>query len=133
MITLEIINPIPGKGMGREYKSYDWDSFNGVNIPDSERPAGFVFPDDSNSILIGLLVKDESGDYLRNKIVEMISIDSTQNKTATGTGDITTIYIDGNKRVVPYYGYNYEFKTAGEHTITFKCEGVETSVTLTAK
>lgn len=115
MYTLEVISPINNKGLGREY----------VAAPE--------IVDESNYIEIGLLVKDESGAYLKTPTVEVIATDSFQNRTMAGTGNVTPIYPDGNKQVVSYYPFHYEFKTAGEHTITFKCEGIETAVTLTAK
>lgn len=112
MNTLQIINPYPGKGLGRTYK------------------ANAEIVDESNYIDIGLLVKTDNGEYLHDVVVEVEATDSSQNKTLNGTGNVTNIYPDGVKTTVHYYPFHYEFKNAGEHIITFKQGNLTESVTL---
>lgn len=121
--TLEIISPIAGKGLGRTYAHYDWATYNGINIPDSERPAGFVFPTESNEMTIGVILRDSNGKVVDNATVIVTATDSTQNKVLNGTGTVTNTS-------VAYYPFNYEFKTAGTHTITFTANGVSQSATV---
>ena len=113
MNTLKIINPYAGKGLGRTYK------------------ASPEIVDESNYIDIGLTVVNENGEYLSDVVVSVEATDSTQNKTLNGTGNVTNIYPNGEKMTVHYYPFHYEFKTAGEHTITFKQGTLTESVTLT--
>ena len=114
-MKFEIINPIDNKGLGREY----------VAAPEVK--------DESNYIELGLLLINEAGEFEKSATVEVNTSDAAQDRTLAGTGNVTKIYTDGNKKQVPYYHFHYEFKTAGDHTITFKCAGEETVVNLTAK
>ena len=59
--------------------------------------------------------------------------DGRQNKTMDSTGNWTKIVRKGDKKHVPFYPFNYEFRTAGKHVITFECEGVKESVELLIK
>ena len=128
LTTLEIFSPNRKTGLGREYKAYNWDYFNQTNIPDSERPAGFIFPNESNAIHIGLICR-KSKESQRNFTVKVEATDSTQNKVMNGTGSFTKILqSDGNKEEVAYYPFTYQFKTSGIHTITFTCDGQSKSV-----
>lgn len=140
--SLEIINPLNGKGLGpkpdsygtdRGYVAYDWDYLNSTpSIADNERPKGFTFPDESNIINIGLVCRDEKGNPVNKAVVTVEATDSTQNKTIHGTGNVTKIRnAEGEESSVHYYPFNYQFKTAGEHTITFTCNGISESVTVT--
>jgi hypothetical protein len=112
MNTLKIINPYGGKGLGRTYKA----------SPEVQ--------DESNYIDIGLTVVDENNDYLHDVLVTVEATDESQNKTLNGTGNVTNIYPNGEKKTVHYYPFHYEFKTAGEHIITFKQGNLTESVTL---
>lgn len=129
MKTIKVINYIPTQGLNREFSAYDWDKFDGENIPDSERPDGFVFPSDSNYVTIGILVED--GDVpIGNAVLTIESTDTTQNKVMNGTNQITTIYPDGKKKFIPIYSYQYKFKTPGTHTIVFKVDDVIEEITI---
>ena len=131
MKSLTIISPMSNKGLGREYESYDWDTLHSVNIPDSERPAGFVFPNEKNYIYIGAVVRDDGGNSVRDKVCQIFATDETQNKTINATGDVTKItHADGSRERVSFYSFNYEFKTSGIHTIRFECDGMVQSVEL---
>lgn len=132
MTTLEIINPADGKGLGRNYVAYNWDEFNKPGIADNERPAGFTFPTEENYIYIGVVCKDESGSPIRNAQVVIEATDATQNKTLDGTGATVKVMDSiGQESRVSFYPFNYQFKTAGDHTINFTCNGVTESVTVT--
>lgn len=115
MEKLQIISPMANKGLGREYFASE------------------VVKDESNYIEIGLVVYDHYGDVDRNTQVVVMATDSSQNKTMNGTGTIGRIYENGVKKEVYYYPFTYEFKTAGEHTITFSANGMTEVVKLTAK
>jgi hypothetical protein len=111
---IEIISPMANKGLGRTYLA---------------RP---ILKDEFNYIDIGLVVYDDDGKIVDNVKVDVVATDTSQNKSMNGTGNVTRIYPDGSVRVVPYYFYEYEFRTPGEHTITFSAEGLTKSVTLNA-
>ena len=115
MKTIEIIDPINGKGRGREY-------FVG------EKEDG-----DENSIYLGLIVRDEKGHLMDKALVTVTATDSSQNRSMQGTGNRRKIIEDGHRVSVPYYPYRYEFKIAGKHTITFEYEGIAEMVELLVK
>ena len=115
MKSLTIISPIPGKGLGREYI------------------AGSQVIGEENYIELGLIVKDDAGNPIKDIIVEIEATDSTQNKTLNGTGTVKKIYDGEVPTLTPYYPFHYEFKTAGDHVITFKADGLIESVTLQVK
>lgn len=132
MTTIEIINPADGKGLGRNYVAYDWDEFNKPGVADSERPVGFKFPTEENYIYIGAVCKDESGSPVRDAQVQIVATDTTQNKTLNGSGSTTDVLDNlGQKSKVIFYPFTYQFKTSGDHTITFTCNGVSQAVTVT--
>ena len=112
MNTLTIINPYPSKGLGRTYK------------------ASPEIVDETNYIDIGLTVVNENGEYLKDVTVQVTATDATQNKTLDGTGNVTSIYPNGEKKTVHYYPFHYEFKTAGEHIITFTQGNLTETITL---
>jgi len=64
-----------------------------------------------------------------SKLITTKTIIMTQNKTINGSGSTTKI-IDGlgQQSIVVFYPFNYQFKTAGEHTITFTSGGVSAEV-----
>lgn len=110
---IEIISPIPGKGLGREYRM-------------NTGPL-----DEANYIELGAVVYDDAGAPTNQPTVVITATDQGQGKTLTGTGNVTPIYVNGEKRVVPVYAYHYEFHSAGEHTITFASGNLTESVTVT--
>ena len=115
MEKLQIISPMSNKGLGREYVASE------------------SVQNEYNYIEIGLVVYDSAGEPDRNTEVIVEVTDQTQNKTMSSTGTVGRIYENGVKKEVFYYPFTYEFKTAGEHTITFKANGMTESVTVTAK
>lgn len=110
--TLEIISPMSNKGLGRTYLARD------------------EVLDEANYIELGLVIYDEGETYYDNLLVEVEATDESFNKTMNGTGNICKIYPNGAEKTVPYYPFSYEFKTAGEHTITFKYGELTQSVVL---
>lgn len=114
MITqLEIINPIPNKGLGREYVASD------------------EIVDESNYIVLGLVVKVD-GQEKSDQIVNVI-VNGAKYETIDGTGNITNVYIDGIKKTVPYYPFRYEFTKSGKVEIKFECNGEMTWTQLDVK
>ena len=100
--TIEIINPITGKGLGREYK------------------ANSEVENEANYIEIGAIIRDENNIVMDNVVVSVETSDPTQNKAMTGTGNIVTIKTKTKKIRIPYYHLHYEFRQSGNHKITFE-------------
>ena len=112
---IDIISPMAGKGLNREYVHSD------------------EIKDESNYMVIGAVVYDDNGNPTAIPTVTITATDDTQDATQVGTGDVTTIWPDGNRTQVPVYTYSYQFKMAGDHTITFSANGMTKSVTVTSK
>lgn len=121
---IEIIEPTPQ----RDYLAYDWDTYNNQNVPDSERPAGFVFPTDANSVQLKGVLTAPDGSNDRTSTVTITTDDETQKETLLGTGDFW-----GNPKNLYYYAFTYYFKTPGDHTVTFSVGDVSQTITLKAK
>lgn len=113
--SLEIFSPMPNKGLGRDFTAN----------PEAT--------DDSNSLELGLIVRDDTGKATSIADVEVTATDKSQNKTMAVTGNIAKIYVDGEKQTVPYFPFSYLFKTSGDHTITFSANGMTKQVTINAK
>lgn len=113
MSSIEIISPIAGKGLGRQYKAQS------------------EIVDESNYIELGLIVRNDNGIPIKDAVVIITSTDSTQNKTINSTGNVYPKYENNVRIITPYYRFHYEFKTAGEHIITFSTNGLTDAVTLT--
>ena len=81
-----------------------------------------------------MVVRDGKGQPVKDLTVTVSATDSKQSKTLSGTGLVTKIYVDGNPQTVPYYAFHYDFRSAGDHTITFTLPtGESKQVTLTAE
>ena len=113
---IDIINPLAGKGS---------------NVPHSTSPAFDQSGNPKNEMDIGAVLYADDGNATGHPIMTITATDATQNKTIDGTGNVTPIYVNGQKNVVPVYSFHYEFKTAGEHVITFSANGVSQSITVT--
>lgn len=111
-IDIEIVNPIPGKGLGRQYKAAD------------------QIVDESNYIEIGAIVYGDNGEPVSDTTVFFTATDQGQNKTLKGTGDVMKIYVNGEARQVPVYSVHYEFKTPGPHQLVFTALGMYKEVTV---
>lgn len=77
---------------------------------------------------VGAILRDETGQVVRDQDMTITATDETQNKVEHGTGDMTA-----NPDNLYYYGFRYLFTTAGDHVITFAALGVEASLTLSAE
>jgi len=115
---IEIINPIATKGLNR---------------PHSTSPNFDQYGNPENEIYIGAVVYGEDGEPTRTAVVEVTTTDASQNKMINGTGNVTPIYVNGQKRQTSFYPFSYEIKTVGEHSITFSTNGLTTSTNFTAK
>lgn len=111
--SIEIVSPIPGKGLGRQYT------------------ASPIVTGESNYIELGAIVLNDNGEPMSNADVT-ITVNSETPVVIHGTGDVYPRYVDGQKRVTPVYSFHYEFKTAGSYTFTFAANGMQQSVTVTA-
>lgn len=85
--------------------------------------------DEYNYVELGLIVRNEAGEALKDVVVSVHTTDPEQNKEINGTGDVRKIYKDGNPTLTPYYAFTYTFKTVGKHEIIFETNG--TAVTQT--
>ena len=111
--TIEIVSPTPGKGLGRTYTAQP------------------QIIDETNYIELGLIVR-ENGEPTGNAVVTITATDESQNKILNGTGITYPRYENGVRLVTLFYQFHYEFKTVGDHTITFSVPGADLqSVTLT--
>ena len=115
---IDIISPTPKSGLGRKHTTSPELDEGGKGNP-------------MNEMNIGAILYGDDGEAIRNAVMTITATDASQNKTIDGTGNVTPIYPNGQKNVVPFYSFHYEFKTVGEHTITFSSGGVSKSVTVT--
>lgn len=117
-LTLSIHSSYSETGLGRDYHV---------------SPIYPEIKDASNYIQIFLAIKDSNGKYLSDKNVSIVATDISQNKTINGTGNLSRIYVNGNKQSVPSYGYLYKFNKIGKHIITFTADGQSASVEVDVK
>lgn len=112
---IEVVNPIPGKGLDRSY----------ISAPE--------VANESNYIEIGFVIYDDAGLPVSDATAQVVTTDMDQNKILKGTGNVMSIYIDGQKRQTPYYPFHYEFHVAGQHRIVFTANGMQKEVDVTAQ
>ncbi len=110
--SIKVISPINGKGLGRKYV------------------ANKEIVDESNYIELGLIVRNDAGESMKDAKAVIEATDEDQNKTLIGTGNVTKIYNGEIPESVYYYPFHYEFKNAGQHTITFTANGMTEVITL---
>lgn len=113
--SLEIINHQAGQGLilrpSQKFVA------TGGDLIDSETERSYLN--------IGLIVRGDDGKSVKDEIVSITTTDSEQNKELNGSGDITKIVNeDGIKEMVYYYPFHYEFRTTGDHAITFQADGI---------
>lgn len=119
---LDLLEPSSRDYVANDYK---------VN-PDGTLQAGSVAPNDKNSVDLAAVLYDASGSAIGTSEMR-VTVDSGSPTIFFGTGNVRSIYVDGQKIRVPVYNFHYEFKTAGDHMVTFSANGMEKSITLTAK
>jgi hypothetical protein len=110
LARIEIVNPWPGKGLGRQYK------------------AAPQISDESNYIEIGAVLYNADGIVNTSAPMTVSATDSSQNKNLNGTGNYSP-RVEGGY----YYPFTYEFKSPGEHTITFQANGITKAVKVNAE
>lgn len=110
--TLEVVSPMPIHGLGRKFIANDG--------------TGEVL--DANSVDFGVILRDGSGQPVKTAIMTMTASDPQQGQRLVGTGDLCTIYPNGERTVVPCYMFHYDFKTAGDHTLTITTETGESTI-----
>lgn len=117
MARIDIIDYMPKSGLNRPHSTSPELDEGGKGNP-------------MNALIIGAVVYDDNGEPTRSAVVSISVKSPTGEETSVvnGTGGVIPIYPDGYKRVVPFYGLQYEFKVAGEHVITFSANGVSQSV-----
>ena len=113
------IHPIQRNGLNKEY----------IANPDTTDNNNF----NGHFIVLGAVVYDANGNVDRDAVMTITTSDATQNKVKNGTGDVITIYPNDEKLQVLGYKFNYDFKTPGDHTITFSANGLSKDVTINAK
>jgi len=114
-VTLEIISPFPGKGLGRKYLARD------------------EIKDEANYIELGLLCRDNGGVSVKDATVIVETTDKDQDKKLVKTGNMTKVYVEEVCQCIFYYPFHYEFKKPGKHTILFTCNELSISVDLEAE
>jgi endoglucanase Acf2 len=110
---IEIVSPIPGKGLGREFL------------------ARADIKDEKNYVSIAAILFKEDGSVDQTSEMSVVTTDELQNKTREGTGTLwNNRYVDGTQQPAYVYPFDYHFKTVGDHTITFAAAGLTASVTI---
>lgn len=128
MSKIEIIVPMSNKAYCTNISYSKCESQNKVFIASPQ------VIDESNYVYIGFVVYDDNGNQIKNAVATIVATDESQNKTLNGTGNVAPIYNEnGAKIITPYYPFNYEFKTAGEHIITLSANGMAKSIILIAQ
>lgn len=113
----------------REYTANDYKT-----NPDGTLKEGSVAPTDNNSADIRAIVYDVEGKPTNQPTVVITATDRSQDKTLKGTGNVMAVYnADGQKNVVPVYVFHYEFRSSGDHQVTFSTNGLSQSITISVK
>lgn len=111
---IDFINPMPGKGLNRHY----------VASPTVE--------DENNYIDFAAVVYDENNNPVGDNTVTVTITgpDGVDTLDLKGTGDVATIYVNGDRRVVPAYSIHKDFKVAGDYVFLVTDGTVRNSVSL---
>lgn len=115
MITIEIIDPILGKGRAKKHE------LTKPNPADKHDLENYYIELACIVRVDGVAVKDKTVSISSNR-------DASQNKTLVGTGDVHPIFENEVRLIVPIYSYHYEFNHPGTHKILFVCEGVVSQI-----
>lgn len=118
LARIDVINPIAGKGVRPDISTKgDYD----------ERG------NPENEVVVGAVVYGSDGQPTDSATVTVAPTDASQGKTIIGTGDITPIYVNGERRLVPVYMFTYEVKASGPNEIAFSALGATGKVGFDAK
>jgi len=102
--------------------------------PDGTLAAGSTNPTDNNFVDLMIIVRDDDGKSLRDTEVVITATDPRQNIVLKNTGNVRRIYDEkGNRELISYYPFLYEFRTAGQHIIMFSTNGMSESITFDVK
>lgn len=113
---IELVSPIPSKGLGR-----------------NDYASSTVVQDERHYIYLGAIVYGADGLPTKTATVNISATDGEQDAIQVGTGEVMNLWVDGQKRQVPVYTYNYEFHTSGKHTITFTAGELSASAEVQVK
>ena len=118
LARIDVINPIAGKGVRQ-----------GISTKGDMDERG----NPSNEVVVGAVVYGADGQPTDSATVTVAPTDAEQGKTIVGTGDITPIYVNGERRLVPVYMFTYEVKASGPNEIAFSALGASGKVSFDAK
>jgi hypothetical protein len=118
LARIDVINPIAGKGVRPGISTSS-------DLDDRGNP--------SNEVVVGAVVYGADGQPTDSATVTVTTTDPTQGKTIVGTGSITPIYVDGERRLVPVYMFTYETHQAGPNEIVFSTADASGKVAFDAK
>ena len=114
--TIEIVSPMRGTGLDRG------PGYKFIASPTSELLENYVE--------IGAVLRDSNGNVIKDEEMNILASDSEGNtieKTLKGTSTFS-------RKVGDFvYVFRYEFKTKGDHRISFASQGVTATITLTAE
>lgn len=110
---IEIVSPMGNKGLGRDYL------------------ARADIKDEANYITIGAILTNPDGSINNTAEMTVTTSDSAQDQIMDGTGSLwSNRYINGQKSPAYYYEFTYQFKTTGDHILTFGANGLTKSITI---
>lgn len=95
------------------------------HVADADIPTWGVATDTKSYIPLGAVLYNENGENNRNSQMTVTADDASQDAVLNGTGNFW-----GSPYNLYYYPLNYLFTTPGDHTITFRANGVEASIVL---
>jgi hypothetical protein len=108
-----IINPLSGKGTDHALST-------SADFDERGNPR--------NEVYVGAIVYGVDGQPVNDATVAITATDDSQNKTLTATGNLTPIYVNGQKIPTYYYPFDYMLKTAGTHTIKFSALNLDEQI-----
>lgn len=118
--SIVIINPLPGKGTDRT------DISTSASFDERGNPR--------NELDIGAIVYGVDGlPTATEDVVVTVQPPNGADPIATtihGTGNVTPIYPNQQKQVVPYYPYHFLFMTAGEYIFKFSALNLDQQTTV---
>lgn len=99
--------------------------------PDGTLAAGSSEPTDANNVTLGFILYKDDGVTPEQNATVTITAGTSTPSVLNGTGNFGTKLRNGQGAY--YYPFYYEFRSAGNHKITFESGNVRESITLTAE